>query len=247
MAYTYLVTGATSDVGTALIDRLLDGAPSDTLVLAQGCGDVEKLAPLCQKYPGQVRPFDVDLSDMLKVDAFVRLLEQTAPVPTHFVHLPALPVVNTRFKNFDEERFARDMEIQVHSAVKICRVFVPKMAKAGFGRVLFIQTSYTIGCPPKNTAAYVMAKSAIGGLVKSLAVEYARQGVTVNCVAPSMMETHFLKDTPDLIVQAAAADNPMGRNATPADVVPAMAFLLSEEARFITGVTLPVTGGSAIV
>lgn len=247
MAYTYLITGATSDVGTALIARLLDGAPTDTLVLAQGCGDVEKLAPLCQKYPGQVRPFDVDLSDVYKVDAFVRLLEQTAPTPTHFVHLPALPVVNTRFKNFDEERFARDMEIQVHSAVKICRVFVPKMAKAGFGRVLFIQTSYTIGCPPKNTAAYVMAKSAIGGLVKSLAVEYAHQGVTVNCVAPSMMETNFLKDTPDLIVQAAAADNPMGRNATPADVVPAMAFLLSEEARFITGVTLPVTGGSAIV
>ena len=78
-------------------------------------------------------------------------------------------------------------------------------------------------------------------------MEYAHQGVTVNCVAPSMMETNFLKDTPDLIVQAAAADNPMGRNATPADVVPAMAFLLSEEARFITGVTLPVTGGSAIV
>ena len=47
--------------------------------------------------------------------------------------------------------------------------------------------------------------------------------------------------------QAAAADNPMGRNATPEDVAPAMAFLLSEEARFITGVTLPVTGGSAIV
>ena len=51
-----------------------------------------------------------------------------------------------------------------------------------------------------------MAKSAIGGLVKSLAVEYARFGVTVNCVAPSMMETNFLKDTPDLIVQAAAEE-----------------------------------------
>ena len=207
MSYTYLITGATSDVGRALIERLLQNAPADTLVLAQGCGDLEKLADLCARFPGQVRPFDVDLSDRAKVDTFVQVLAASAPAPTHFIHLPALPVVNAKFK----------------------------------------ATSYTIGCPPKNTAAYVMAKSAIGGLVKSLAVEYARFGVTVNCVAPSMMETNFLKDTPDLIVQAAAEENPMGRNATPADVVPAMAFLLSDEAGFITGVTLPVTGGSAIV
>jgi NAD(P)-dependent dehydrogenase (short-subunit alcohol dehydrogenase family) len=88
--------------------------------------------------------------------------------------------VNAKFKAFDQTRFDRDLEIQVHSAVRICRAVLPAMAKARFGRVLFIQTSYTIGCPPKNTAAYVMAKSAIGGLVKSLAVEYARFGVTVN-------------------------------------------------------------------
>ena len=234
MAYTYLITGATSDVGRALIERLLADAPADTTVLAQGCGDLEKLADLCARFPGQVRPFDVDLSDRAKVDTFVQVLASSAPAPTHFIHLPALPVVNAKFKAFDQTRFDRDLEIQVHSAVRLCRA-------------LFIQTSYTIGCPPKNTAAYVMAKSAIGGLVKSLAVEYARFGITVNCVAPSMMETNFLKDTPDLIVQAAAEENPMGRNATPADVVPAMAFLLSDEARFITGVTLPVTGGSAIV
>ena len=238
MSYTYLITGATSDVGRALIERLLQNAPADTLVLAQGCGDLEKLADLCARFPGQVRPFDVDLSDRAKVDTFVQVLAASAP---------ALPVVNAKFKAFDQTRFDRDLEIQVHSAVRLCRAVLPAMAKARFGRVLFIQTSYTIGCPPKNTAAYVMAKSAIGGLVKSLAVEYARFGVTVNCVAPSMMETNFLKDTPDLIVQTAAEENPMGRNATPADVVPAMAFLLSDEAGFITGVTLPVTGGSAIV
>lgn len=246
MSYTYLITGATSDVGIALIKRLLTGAPADTLVLAQGCGDLEKLAPLCQQFPGMVRPFDVDLSDPYKVDTFVHLLEQSAPLPTHIVHLPALPVVNTKFKGFDEERFRRDLEIQVHSAVKICRTFLPAMAKARFGRVLFIQTSYTIGCPPKFTAAYVMAKSAVGGLVKSLAVEYARFGITVNCVAPGMMETHFLKDTPELVVRSSAEENPMGRNATPDDVVPAMAFLLSDEAGYITGVTLPITGGATI-
>lgn len=129
--------------------------------------------------------------------------------------------------------------------MRICRAVLPAMAKARFGRVLFIQTSYTIGRPLKNTAA-VMAKSAIGGLVKSLAVEYARFGVTVNCVAPSMMETNSRRTRPISSCRPRRR-KPHGRNATPADVVPAMAFLLSDEAGFITGVTLPVTGGSAIV
>ena len=155
-------------------------------------------------------------------------------------------MINTKFKNFDEERFDKDLSVQVRSAVKICKTFVPKMAKAKRGRVLFMLTSYLLGMPPKNTAAYVMAKSTLQGLAKSLAADYAGTGVTVNCVMPSMMETKFLADTSDLIVQASAEANPMGRNATPADVVPAMAFLLSDEAGFITGVTLPITGGSAL-
>ena len=130
MSYTYLITGATSDVGRALIERLLQNAPADTLVLAQGCGDLEKLADLCARFPSKVRPFDVDLSDRAKVDTFVQVLAASAPAPTHFIHLPALPVVNAKFKAFDQTRFDRDLEIQVHSAVRICRAVLPAMAKA---------------------------------------------------------------------------------------------------------------------
>ncbi len=79
MSYTYLITGATSDVGRALIERLLQNAPADTLVLAQGCGDLEKLADLCARFPGQVRPFDVDLSDRAKVDTFVQCWRPPPP------------------------------------------------------------------------------------------------------------------------------------------------------------------------
>lgn len=239
----YLITGASGDVGAALIDRVL--GPGDT-VIAQGAGDVDRLAPLCEKHPGSIHTFDVDLTDEAALQAFIHQVGAQYPAPTHLVHLPALRVINTRFKNFDEARFERDLSVQVRSAVQLCKAFLPAMAKARQGRVLFMLTSYLLGAPPKNTAAYIVAKSALQGLAKSLAADYAPYGVTVNCVAPSMMETKFLADTSSLIVEAAAAANPMGRNARVEDVVPAMAFLLSEEARFITGITLPITGGSAL-
>lgn len=243
MQNVYLITGASSDVGCALIRRLAGNDP-DAWFVAQCAGDLNRLAELCQEFPGRIRTYDVDLTDSGALDAFVADVQANCPSPTHLVHLPALRVINTKFKKFDEERFELDLSVQVRSAVKLCKTFVPVMAKARRGRVLFMLTSYLIGVPPKNTAAYIMAKSALGGLAKSLAADYASFGVTVNCVAPSMMETRFLADTSDLIVQASAEANPMGRNARVEDVVPAMAFLLGEEAGFITGVTLPITGGS---
>ncbi len=247
MAHTYLITGATADVGIALIERLLPTLGTGDQIIAQGAGDIQKLAPLCMAHKGVICPYDVDLTSTAATELFIEQVTLNHPTPTHIVHLPALRAINTKFKKFSEDRFALDMNVQVNSAVQLCKAFLPKMAKAKYGRVLFMQTSYALGTPPKNMAAYVMAKSALGGLMKSLAVEYAANGITVNCVAPSMMETSFLADTPDLVVQMAAEANPMKRNATVDDVTPAMAFLLSDEAAFITGVTLPITGGSTIV
>ena len=151
MAYTYLITGATSDVGAALIRHLLTEAPGeDRTILAQGCGDLARLDALVQQFPGLIVTFDADLSSPEAVDALCARFGKDLPCPTHFVHLPALPVVNAKFKAFDEARFQKDWEIQVHSAVKLCKAVLPAMSKAKFGRVLFIQTSYTIGCPPKK-------------------------------------------------------------------------------------------------
>ncbi len=239
----YLITGATSDLGFELIKAVhKDG---DKFLL-QGFGDQEKLEIFCKENQIDYTYFDVNLSDKESIDKFVDDIEATGLVATHFVHLPALRVVNAKFKNFDEDRFLADVNVQILSAVKICKSIMPKMAKAKFGRVLFMGTSYVLANPPKNTAAYIIAKNGIVGLMKSLANDYAPNGITVNSVSPSMIETKFLAETSHLIVEAAAAEHPMKRNAQVNDVVPAMAFLLSEEARFITGVNLPITGGSVI-
>ena len=238
----YLITGATSDVGYELIKTV---AKDGDKFLLQGFGDSSRLEEFCKENRIDYRYFDVNLSDSEATDNFVAQLKE-CDTPTHFVHLPALRVVNTKFKSFDEKRFMLDMNVQIMSAVKICKYIMPKMAKAKFGRVLFMATSYVLANPPKNTGAYIMAKNAVVGLMKSLAADYASNGITVNSVSPSMIETKFLAETSHLIVEAAANEHPMKRNAQVNDVVPAMAFLLSEEARFITGVNLPITGGSVI-
>lgn len=241
MEKVYLITGATSDVGLELISTLKqDGAK----FLLQGFGDCEVLKSFCEENSVDYVYFDADLSNDEAINSFVEQLKDYAP--THFVHLPALRVINTKFKNFDEGRFLMDTNVQVMSAVKICKTIIPKMQKAKFGRILFMGTSYVLANPPKNTAAYVMAKNAVIGMMKCLAMDYAPNGITVNSVSPSMIETKFLADTSHLIVEQAAAAHPMKRNATVKDVVPAMAFLLSDEAGYITGVNLPITGGSII-
>ncbi len=244
MPNTYLITGASSDIGIALINRLYkDG---DTFVL-QGSSNMQGLAPLCQKYKDSIYTYSVDMTNLDNVRIFAKTVAENHAVPTHIIHLPALKVINTKFKKFDEERFALDMNVQVNSAIIICKEFLPQMAKNKYGRVLFMLTSYILGMPPKNTSSYIAVKSALEGLAKSLAADYAAFGITVNCVMPSMIETKFLSETSDLIVQAAAEAHPMKRNATVEDVVPAMAFLLSDDASYITGVSLPITGGSATV
>ena len=241
MPYTYLITGATSDVGAALIRRIWK--PGDA-ILAQGAGDLERLEPLRELCGDNLHLFDVDLTGEASLTDFIEKVRSDFGAPTHIIHLPALRVVNTKFRNFDEQRFLLDFNVQVMSALRICKAFLPAMMKAKFGRLLFMLTDYIIGVPPKNTTAYIVAKNALRGLARSLATEAAPAGVTVNCVAPYMMETRFLTDTPDLIVEASAAANPMGRNARVEDVVPAMAFLLSDEAGFISGAELPITGGA---
>ena len=98
MANVYLITGASSDVGTALIQRILQ--EGDT-VIAQGSGDLAQLAPLCKAHPGQIHTYDVDLTDGQALDLFLKDVQANFPTPTHLVHLPALRMINTKFKKFD--------------------------------------------------------------------------------------------------------------------------------------------------
>jgi 3-oxoacyl-[acyl-carrier protein] reductase len=149
-----------------------------------------------------------------------------------------------RFTKFNLDRFKKDMAIQVESAVILLERFLPKMVKLPRARVLFVLSSVVHGVPPKFMSMYTVAKYAQLGLMRSLAAEYASTPVRINAISPSMVETRFLEDIADAAVQMSAAANPQGRNATTADLLGAVEFLLSPASDFVHGIDIPIAAGS---
>ena len=141
------------------------------------------------------------------------------------------------------EQYTLGFTTSVASIVLILKHFLPKMSKQKYGKVIFMLTSFTLNAPPKYQAPYITAKYALLGLMRDLAREYADKNIMVNGVSPEMMETRFLSDMPELVVQQNAANNPMGRNLRVEDVLPTFEYLLSDGADLVTGQNIGVTGG----
>ncbi len=236
-----LVTGASSDIGMALLRLLL--TTTDTRILAHCHTNREKLDALATEFIHRVEVLQADLSNRSSTQVLAQQLVDL-DTPTGFVHLPALRPSPERFTKVRWEVLERDLFVQVGSAVVLLQKLLPKMTKLRRARVVFMLTSFVHGIPSKFLSQYTMVKYAQLGLMRSLAAEYAATPVRINAVSPSMVETKFLQNLSDLAVQAAAAGHPLGRNAQPQDIIGAIRFLLSEEADFISGVTLPVAGGT---
>lgn len=238
-----LITGASSDIGMALTRAILCEADAPT-VLAHSFSGAEKIGLLQAQFGERVQPFVADFRDAGSVRAMVDEIASRYGAPHSVVHLPALRLSYERFTKFNWERFQSDMAVQVQSIVTLLQRFLPKMMKVEHARVVFVLSSVTHGMPPKFMSMYTVLKYAQLGLMRSLAAEYAGTSVRVNGISPSMVETQFLREIAEVAVEMSAASNPQGRNATPADLVGAIQFLLSPASGYITGVDLPIAAGS---
>lgn len=232
-----LVIGASSDIGSALIRRLL--ASGDAQIVAHCHASADRIAN-----HDRVRTISADLGSAGSAGQLADRVATEFGVPDQIVYLPGLKLRYERFTRFDLAHFDRDLDIQVRSAVALLGRLLPQMAKKPRARIVFVVSSVTRGAPPKFMSMYTIVKHAQLGLVRALAAEYAATGVTVNAVSPAMVETRFLDEIPGIAKEMATAAAPRGRLATPDDVVGAIGFLLSPASDFVTGIELPVTGGN---
>ena len=109
--------------------------------------------------------------------------------------------------------------------------------------MVFVLSSVTRGVPPKYMSMYTVVKYAQMGLMRAAAAEYASTHLMINAVSPGMIETQFLDEIAETIIEMNAAANPKKRNAKPDDILGAIEFLLSADSGFIAGADIPITAG----
>lgn len=149
----------------------------------------------------------------------------------------------------DESVWDRVMAINLKGMVWVCKHGIPKLVEAGGGAVVNIGSTSALLGDTVPQDAYTASKGAIVSFTRSLAVQFAAQGVRANCIHPGFIDTPMqtVRTADPAWVKTACASIPLGRLGTPRDVVNAALFLASDEAAYITGVELVVDGGNLVV
>lgn len=235
-----LVTGASSDVGMALIRKI---SVNYTFVIAHYNTSSEAIEQLIGELGEKIIPIQADFSKKESIEAMVNKISQKNLIIDHIVHLAAPKFHIRKFikENIDEIR--RDYLTSTESIMIILKGVIAGMVKQKYGKIVFMLSSNVINYPARYQLAYTVPKYALLGLMKSIAIEYAEKGITSNAVSPDMMDTKFVSDIPEMMVKQNADSNPRRRNLNVDEVITAFEYLLSDGADRVTGVNLPVTGG----
>jgi len=223
-----VVTGAGRGIGQAIAEALAaNGAQVAAL-------DLE--AP---DHAG-ILGLSCDVADEAAVDAaFARVEEALGTVSVVVLNAGIFPIVP--FLETTRELWDRTMAINLTGAFLCARRAIPGMRAQRYGRIVAIGSSAGKTGGAKSVAAYAASKAGIMAMAKSIANEYAREGITANALAPSLIDTPMIANTRDLVDRI-----PVGRFGRPEEVAALVCFLASEHAGYITGEVTDINGGFLI-
>ena len=236
-----LVTGASGGIGGA-VARALHGAGAEVALSGTREGPLEALAGALGE---RAHVMPCDLSDAEAVEALPRRAAEAMGGVDVLVNNAGV-TRDQLFLRMSDEDWARVMDLNLGAAMRLSRAVLRGMMRARWGRIVNV-TSVVGATGNPGQANYAAAKAGLVAMGKSLAAEVAGRGVTVNAVAPGFIETAMTDKLGEEQRTAILERIPAGRMGTPGDVAAAVLYLVSPEAAYVTGATLHVNGGMAMV
>lgn len=239
---TALVTGASGGIGSAIAQAL--AAQGATLALSGSNAD--KLSAFAATMGGEHKALVCDLSDPAAVDALVpQAVEALGGKLDILVNNAGVTRDNLILRMKDEE-WSDVISVNLEAAFRLCRAAAKPMMKARFGRIVSITSVVGVTGNP-GQANYAASKAGIIGMSKALGQELASRGITVNCVAPGFIRSAMTDALNDTQKEAITAKIPAGALGEGVDIGAAVVYLASREAGYVTGQTLHVNGGMAMI
>jgi NAD(P)-dependent dehydrogenase (short-subunit alcohol dehydrogenase family) len=239
MSKRVLVTGGAKGVGAAIVRALAQaGYDVDFTYRASGEAALTLADELSSSYPQAIRAHSVDLSEKGSLDIFCEALQDETFYG--FVH-NAGQSYDVLAAMMAQDKAEAAMQVNFWSFTRIAKTIMRGMIRARSGRIVAIGSVAAIQANAGN-AAYAASKGALISYARTLAIETAKRGVTVNVIAPGFIDTDMM--APYAAYRATMEGQiPAGRFAKPEEIAGLAAFLMSPPAAYITGATLPVDGG----
>ena len=242
-----VVTGGAAGIGRAIAGRLARDGFKVAILDVDGDA-AEQAAKSIEGAGGTARGYQADVSDRGQVDAALAAA-RTDLGPLSAVVANAAIARMRPFLSMTLDEWNRTLAVNLTGTFNVVQAVLPDLVEAGWGRVVLISSSSAQRGAPRM-AHYAASKGGQLALTKALAVEFAKTGVTVNTVAPSSIDTPSVQRKRDEgtmpSAEAMAKVIPVGRMGTGDDIAAAVAYLVSDEASYVTGQTVSVNGGSFI-
>lgn len=242
---TALVTGASGGIGSEIAKALAKQGARLALTGTNGAKLRAFREQLQDEIGGDHVEITCDLSNTTQVEELVPATLQTLGKLDILVNNAGVARDNLALRMKDEE-WDQVIRINLEAAFRLMRASVKPMMKARFGRIVTI-TSVVGATGNPGQMNYAAAKAGLTGMTKSLAQEVASRGITANCVAPGFISTPMTDALSDAVKDGLNARIPMGRMGSGEEIGAAVAYLASREAAYVTGQTLHVNGGMAML
>ena len=236
-----LVTGASGGIGGA-VARVLHGAGATVGLSGTRQGPLEALAA---ELGARAHVLPCDLSDRAAVDALPKAAIEAMGALDILINNAGITRDGLMLRMSDDD-WQSVLDVNLTATFRLCRGALRGMMKARWGRIVNISSVVAIGGNP-GQANYAAAKAGVIGMSKCLAAEVASRGITVNCVAPGFITTAMTDKLTDDQKGALLAGVPAGRMGEADEIAAAVLYLVSTEAGYVTGSTLHVNGGMAMV